>query len=1256
MGETFATLYGRPGFVYNFNTRSLLTFEENLKYKCDVPLIAYIDFETTAPTDDCLDPESIKMFAVSHVIIFASHPELNLDCIIIEHSFGHLQVQLCSLNYLTNEQLKFKDLTTLKQLRDCALSFASKKKKIASSKMFTTELKFGGDCLMKWFNAKLKSQNVVLSNKAKRKYEIENPIDWQNGRCCLCTYLIEINPTLFEAKGDQMSYSDFVTNKENKFLRNICFEEELSTTKTLKDFSTYHKNFARFLHVAVYLPNAINTMVDFNDCLHQEFVRFCNEFCTDSLDFKDIKRWIAVVEIKNSPQSKISKSTLQLYAYVYQKIMDFPNVKFHYETLTTKDLFIYVLKILNVKIHLHHSHVTGKILGYTYDFCNEKVRENKDVFSCVAYNFFGFDIYFLIKGVRLSAWYTKDINLEGSGLTNINLGTIAEMKLIDTMKYFLISLGKLASTLGSTEKERVEKLTVQFLTSHDYLSKVWGELTENQIKILLEIIVSGKGVIPYEKINSIVSLDNTPKDGIFFSKDKFFSNLKGKAVDDEAYENSKRLYILLRMRNLSNLNDLYNAQDVILLLEIIENQFQALQEKTGYNPRIINLASKLSGCIQREKSKVILALPTNNTQMEVFEKTVAGGFNCVNTRLSFYTELLMPNLTEKNYNAMTVDKSFKAYKRDDLKVIYNLRVDGEKKPQKRGLISKILKLDENNQYGFTMTKPMPTGCIKEYPSPSFREFNLLLYSVTLNDPFGHLFVVEFNKNEATEREMLYNEIFPPIIEKQKTLDADERSIYQLLKMLDTTQYGKPRTYRCTPKSHATMFPKKFTPLYLEDLKFLILRAGWHVTKLYSHFKFEQDSFKKNFVLMNQKSRQDAKNNIEKDFYKLMNNANFGFDCSNNANNTKLESIIDEMNEISYIKKYYNLFDHKVEKFVSSNILEKNIIDEYNQAVSEVRLDDPFKNAHLREIENTRNTNLDGLKCLEEKEKKSKKRKMKEIETRVEDALKNKKIKTMIDFDKSECNRIKSILVKRSDTVNVSSRFIRGKMLMFAKLSLKSFFYDMIDVFCFPDEKIREVYNSYQIKKCFLYQNLTDTSSTLLFFNFFCKLDCSAPEYEARKIIFECTKNSKIAQKLDFPNVFWEQFDMPKLKTRKQMGLYEVENINNSNICIIDINPKEYFEKFKDRNINKKHKGDRRDAPGMCFESYGDRIVPLRSIDCKKEEKKKIIQKRLQVKNTNMVMNSVNKVQFASLNDKRYYFSDGIVSLPYGRPLLKEVRT
>ena len=37
------------------------------------------------------------------------------------------------------------------------------------------------------------------------------------------------------------------------------------------------------------------------------------------------------------------------------------------------------------------------------------------------------------------------------------------------------------------------------------------------------------------------------------------------------------------------------------------------------------------------------------------------------------------------------------------------------------------------------------------------------------------------------------------------------------------------------------------------------------------------------------------------------------------------------------------------------------------------------------------------------------------------------------------------------------------------------------------------------------------------------------------------------------------------------------------------------------------------------------------------------------------MKGVSKVQFGKLNDKRFYFSNGITSLPYGHPSLENVR-
>ena len=68
---------------------------------------------------------------------------------------------------------------------------------------------------------------------------------------------------------------------------------------------------------------------------------------------------------------------------------------------------------------------------------------------------------------------------------------------------------------------------------------------------------------------------------------------------------------------------------------------------------------------------------------------------------------------------------------------------------------------------------------------------------------------------------MYNEIFPPIIEKRKTLDANKRLLHQLLELFDKNSEGKPKSYRCTAKSHATMFPKKFIQPYHENLRFLI---------------------------------------------------------------------------------------------------------------------------------------------------------------------------------------------------------------------------------------------------------------------------------------------------------------------------------------------------------------------------------------------------------------------------------------------------
>ena len=114
---------------------------------------------------------------------------------------------------------------------------------------------------------------------------------------------------------------------------------------------------------------------------------------------------------------------------------------------------------------------------------------------------------------------------------------------------------------------------------------------------------------------------------------------------------------------------------------------------------------------------------------------------------------------------------------------------------------------------------------------------------------------------------------------------------------------KLNSFPNNPKTHSTLKEKKFVLLCAEDLHFLITRAGWLVTHIYEHYTFEQAKYKKDFVVMSQKSRQTATTSVEKDFYKLLNNSNFGIDCRNNIDNCYLEPLYDDFSEISYIKNF-----------------------------------------------------------------------------------------------------------------------------------------------------------------------------------------------------------------------------------------------------------------------------------------------------------------------------------------------------------------
>ena len=97
-------VYGKkPGVVYDFSLQNVVTFEDNIKYKGDLPFC-------TAPTGDYLNPENNSMFAVSYALVFAWHPKLELGRHMIVRGYNHSLEELADVSYLTSEQLAMRNL------------------------------------------------------------------------------------------------------------------------------------------------------------------------------------------------------------------------------------------------------------------------------------------------------------------------------------------------------------------------------------------------------------------------------------------------------------------------------------------------------------------------------------------------------------------------------------------------------------------------------------------------------------------------------------------------------------------------------------------------------------------------------------------------------------------------------------------------------------------------------------------------------------------------------------------------------------------------------------------------------------------------------------------------------------------------------------------------------------------------------------------------------------------------------------------
>ena len=213
--------------------------------------LSFILILKRALTDNWLDPEQKKMFVVSYVMIVVFHPALKLDRIIIYRSFSHSIAQLTTFEYLTREQITFKEQHLINVLTNMDFEVSKRKCKNSLGQIFSIECPLVKKTLLKWFNIKFKRQFEKVNPIGKLRYESQNPVNWNTAKCVICKFPMKLKPTNYLMPDNEKTFDDLVIRYEHKFLRTIYTTKQIQQTDHIKNLQSYYEIFEEYIQICI---------------------------------------------------------------------------------------------------------------------------------------------------------------------------------------------------------------------------------------------------------------------------------------------------------------------------------------------------------------------------------------------------------------------------------------------------------------------------------------------------------------------------------------------------------------------------------------------------------------------------------------------------------------------------------------------------------------------------------------------------------------------------------------------------------------------------------------------------------------------------------------------------------------------------------------------------------------------------------------------------------------------------------------------
>ena len=390
--------------------------------------------------------------------------------------------------------------------------------------------------------------------------------------------------------------------------------------------------------------------------------------------------------------------------------------------------------------------------------------------------------------------------------------------------------------LASSLEKLTENLIVKTKSGPSYENfKYMSEHFEQDTELLCQ-----KGVYPYEYIDDIARLEETCLPSI----DGFYSSLSGKGITAKQYAQAQTVFKSMKCKTLGDYHDIYLKTDVLLLADVFENYRASCQEKYNLDPANYISTPSISWDAMLQITNQEIGLIHDDEMRQFFEPSKRGGI----VQAGGQRYAVANNKYMKKYNP-DVESSYISY------------------------------LDMNNQYGHAMCDYLPNK-LNGVVEKTLDE----ILNTPDDNPTGY-----FVKCDITIPAELHEKFkdYPPCPESM-CIETEWLSDYQksVLKLNEVRHSNKSK------KLVLNLFDKKDYVCHYRYLK-CVEKLGCKITAIHKVVEFEQSKWLKTYIDKNTEYRKNAKSDLEKDLFKLMNNAIYGKTNEDVLKHSKFEIIKNE---------------------------------------------------------------------------------------------------------------------------------------------------------------------------------------------------------------------------------------------------------------------------------------------------------------------------------------------------------------------------